>query len=175
MSEDKVSTESLTAFTKGTSGELARNKRKEKILATPAPNFEPTVQEHSCDVLVIGGGVAGCAAAVGAKETGAQVIVAEKFNIYSSGDAGTGEDHFLAILGTDDWDSPEEFFKTYLDGNRDIPGESKELIRRFAYELPEVTKRYEKMGMKFKDQKTGRYFRVEAFGEGHPYTVQYDG
>jgi adenylylsulfate reductase, subunit A len=174
--EDRVSTESLTAFTERDSQSTSRGtKKKEKILVTPAPDFEPIVHEHTCDVLVIGGGVAGCAAAVGAKEAGAQVIVAEKYNIYSSGDAGTGEDHFLAILGTDDWDTPDEFFRTYLKGNRDIPGESRELIRKFAYELPDVTKRYEKMGMKFKDQKTGRYFRVEAFGEGHPYTVQFDG
>jgi adenylylsulfate reductase subunit A len=173
MSEDKVDTESLTSFDKRTPSESRR--QKEKILSTPDSSFEPFVEEHSCDVLVIGGGVAGCAAAVGAKETGADVIVAEKFNVYSSGDAGTGEDHFLAILGTEDWDTSEEFYNTYLKGSRDIPGESRALIKRFAVELPGVTKRYEKMGMKFKDQKTGKYFRVEAFGEGHPYTVQFDG
>lgn len=174
MSGSGVNTESLTAFS-DTRDEESRKKKVEKTLAVPDSNFEPTIQEHSCDVLVIGGGVAGCGAAVGAREVGAQVIVAEKYNIYSSGDAGTGEDHFLAILGTDEWDTSEEFFRTYLKGNRDIPGENKELIRRFAYELPEVTRRYEKMGMKFKDQKTGKYFRVEAFGEGHPYTIQFDG
>lgn len=168
-----MSTESLTSFNENHND--GARKREEKILAVPGRNFEPALHEHSCDVLVIGGGVAGCAAAVGAKEAGAQVIVAEKFNIYSSGDAGTGEDHFLAILGTDDWDTSEEFFRNYLKGNRDIPGENRELIRKFAYELPDMTKRYEKMGMKFKDQKTGKYFRVEAFGEGHPYTVQFDG
>ena len=174
MSENGVNTESLTAIS-DTRDEESRKKKVEKILTVPDPNFTPTVQEHSCDVLVIGGGVAGCGAAMGAKEAGAQVIVAEKYNIYSSGDAGTGEDHFLAILGTEDWDTPEEFYRTYLGGNRDIPGENKELIRKFAYELPEMTKRYEKMGMKFKNPKTGKYFRVEAFGEGHPYTVQFDG
>ncbi|MGI0079782.1 MAG: FAD-binding protein [Nitrososphaerales archaeon] len=138
-------------------------------------NSEPIVHEHESDVLVIGGGVAGCLAAVGAKEAGADVIVAEKYNIYSSGDAGTGEDHFLAILGTEEWDGPDEFYRTYLSGNRDIPNESKELIKRFSYELPEITKRFEKMGMPFKDEKTGKYYRVEAFGEGHPYTIQFDG
>jgi adenylylsulfate reductase subunit A len=176
IQQDRISTESLTAFTtRGSSLEGAGGKKAEKILVNPSPDFEPVVYDHTCDVLVIGGGVAGCAAAVGAQEAGVQVIIAEKYNIYSSGDAGTGEDHFLAILGTEDWDTSEEFFRTYLEGNRDIPGESRELIKRFAYELPEVTKRYERMGMKFKDRKTGKYFRVEAFGEGHPYTVQFDG
>ena len=174
MSENTVNTESLTAIS-DTRDDESRQKKVEKILVTPDRNFEPKVREHSCDVLLIGGGVAGCGAAVGAKEAGAQVIVAEKYNIYSSGDAGTGEDHFLAILGTEDWDTSEEFYRTNLKGNTDIPGERNELIRKFAYELPEMTKRYEKMGMKFKDRKTGKYFRVEAFGEGHPYTVQFDG
>ncbi len=153
----------------------ANKKKPEKILVQPDLNSEPVVYEHKSDVLVIGGGVAGCLAAVGAKEAGADVIVAEKYNIYSSGDAGTGEDHFTAILGNEEWDNPDEFFRTYLSGNRDIPNESRELIKRFAYELPEITKRLEKIGMPFKDEKSGKYYRVEAFGEGHAYTVQFDG
>ena len=160
----------LTSF----SGQ-ANKKKPEKILVKPDLSSEPAVYEHKSDVLVIGGGVAGCLAAVGAKEAGADVIVAEKYNIYSSGDAGTGEDHFTAILGNEEWDNPDEFFRTYLLGNRDIPNESRELIKRFAYELPEITKRLEKIGMPFKDEKSGKYYRVEAFGEGHAYTVQFDG
>lgn len=153
----------------------ANKKKSEKILLEPDLDSEPIVHEHKSDVLIIGGGVAGCLAAVGAKESGAEVIVAEKYNIYSSGDAGTGEDHFTAILGNEDWDNPDEFFRTYLLGNRDIPNESRELIKKFAYELPEITKRLEKIGMPFKDEKSGKYYRVEAFGEGHAYTVQFDG
>ena len=149
--------------------------KKEKVLITPGPDLKPRVHVHKAEVLVIGGGVAGCLAAVGAKEAGSSAIVAEKYNIYSSGDAGTGEDHFLAVLGTEDWDNPEEFFRTYIAGGRNIPNESRELIRRFAYELPEISKRFEKLGMPFRDEKTGKYYRVEAFGEGHPYTVQFDG
>jgi adenylylsulfate reductase subunit A len=173
MSDEKVNTESLTAFNK--TAENTPKKKLEKVLLTPSQDFVPQVHEYTCDVLIVGGGVAGCAAAVAANEGGANVIVVEKHNIYSSGDAGTGEDHFLAILGTAEWDTAEEFYRSYLKGNRDFPGESKELIRKFAYELPDVTKRYEKMGMKFKDPKTQQYYRVEAFGEGHPYTVQFDG
>jgi adenylylsulfate reductase subunit A len=160
----------LTSF----SGQ-ANRKKPEKILVKPDLSSEPATYEHVADVLVIGGGVAGCLAAVGAKEAGADVIVAEKYNIYSSGDAGTGEDHFTAIFGNEEWDNPEEFFRTYLSGNRDIPNESRELIKKFAYELPGITKRLEKIGMPFRDEKTGKYYRVEAFGEGHAYTVQFDG
>ena len=52
----------------------------------------------STDVLVIGGGLAGANAAMGAAEKGATVVVADKANINRSGDIGGGVDHFLAFL-----------------------------------------------------------------------------
>lgn len=164
-----MSTESLTSF--------SNQKKPEKSLTQPPDNFVPSVEHHKCDVLVIGGGSAGCFVAIGAKEAGAEVIVAEKYNIYSSGDSGTGEDHFLACgLEPDkEWDNPEEFYRCFVKGNRTILNESKEMIWRFAQELPALTKRLEKMGMPFKDKKTGKYYRVQALGELHPYTVQFDG
>lgn len=45
------------------------------------------------DVLVIGGGLAGCMAAIRARELGAKVVVAEKADTVRSGCAGTGVDH----------------------------------------------------------------------------------
>ncbi|GMR23587.1 MAG: FAD-dependent oxidoreductase [Acidobacteriota bacterium] len=45
------------------------------------------------DVLVIGGGLAGCFAAIRAREMGASVIVAEKADTRRSGCASTGVDH----------------------------------------------------------------------------------
>lgn len=159
----------------GSDKENSEQVKVEKTLIVLDRNFDPKVVEHETDVLVIGGGVAGCFAALGAKEAGANVIVAEKHNIYSSGDAGTGEDHFLGILGAEDWDTAEEFYKTYISGNKDNPIEDRNLIRKFAYDLPAITKRIEKMGMPFRDVKTGKYYRIKAFGEGHPYTIQFDG
>ncbi|MDG6995990.1 MAG: FAD-binding protein [Nitrososphaerota archaeon] len=161
--------------TSGLDKRSGEQEKGEKTLVVLESNFEPKVVEHETDVLVIGGGVAGCFAALGAKEAGAHVMVAEKYNIYSSGDAGTGEDHFLGILGVEDWDNPEEFYKTYISGNKDNPIEDRNLIRKFADELPAITKRFERMGMPFRDVKSGKYYRIKAFGEGHPYTIQFDG
>lgn len=50
------------------------------------------------DVLVIGGGIAGCMAAISARESGASVIMLEKGNTLRSGGAGTGIDHCWAYI-----------------------------------------------------------------------------
>lgn len=53
---------------------------------------------RKCDVLVIGGGIAGLMAAIKARELGASVIVAEKSNTLRSGAAGAGNDHFQCYI-----------------------------------------------------------------------------
>ena len=50
------------------------------------------------DVLVIGGGLAGCMAAIKASEHGVEVVIAEKANTENSGCAGTGIDHSWAYI-----------------------------------------------------------------------------
>jgi succinate dehydrogenase/fumarate reductase flavoprotein subunit len=45
------------------------------------------------DVLIIGGGIAGCMAAIRASELGADVLIVEKANTRRSGCAATGIDH----------------------------------------------------------------------------------
>ena len=46
------------------------------------------------DVLVIGGGLSGCMAAINAADHGAKVTIMEKSHTERSGAAGTGNDHF---------------------------------------------------------------------------------
>ena len=59
-----------------------------------------------CDVLIVGGGLAGCNAAIAAAEKGAKVVVADKGKIERSGDIGGGVDHFLAFLNNGEaWDT----------------------------------------------------------------------
>lgn len=55
----------------------------------------PRLEErrHDSDVLVIGGGLAGCMAGIRAAELGARTIVAEKADTVRSGCAGMGVDH----------------------------------------------------------------------------------
>lgn len=51
-------------------------------------------EEATCDVLVLGGGLAGCYAAIAAARRGQSVILVEKGNTEHSGSAGTGFDHW---------------------------------------------------------------------------------
>lgn len=48
------------------------------------------------DVLVLGGGIAGCHAAINARRSGAQVVVLEKTATKWSGNGGAGVDHWLS-------------------------------------------------------------------------------
>ena len=51
------------------------------------------VEEHSCDICVVGGGLAGCMAALRAAELNSDVVLVDKSNPERSGCAGTGLDH----------------------------------------------------------------------------------
>jgi succinate dehydrogenase/fumarate reductase flavoprotein subunit len=59
---------------------------------------EIEVIEVATDVLIIGGGLAGCMAAIKASESGLRVTIAEKANTLASGCAGSGIDHMWAYI-----------------------------------------------------------------------------
>lgn len=61
----------------------------------PYPIRYDTVTELDTDVLVLGGGIAGCHAAINAAREGARVIIADKGPIKRSGMGGAGVDHWL--------------------------------------------------------------------------------
>jgi succinate dehydrogenase/fumarate reductase flavoprotein subunit len=103
-----------------------------------AASAQPTRWDHSADVVVIGAGVAGLAAAIAARDTGASVIaVDENFDIggrgmLSGGRVQLGGGHALQQkLGIKD--SPDQVF---LDWVRHDHGESRysdrDLVRTFA-------------------------------------------
>ena len=72
------------------------------------------------DVLVLGGGLSGCLAAINAADHGARVTVMEKGNTERSGAAGTGNDHFWfydpAIHGPRGWTIPDMVRDISTDG-----------------------------------------------------------
>jgi succinate dehydrogenase/fumarate reductase flavoprotein subunit len=66
----------------------------EKSIRWPYPRAGNRCEQASCDVLVIGGGMAGCFAAITAARSGASVLLAEKAATEASGAAGSGCDHW---------------------------------------------------------------------------------
>ena len=60
----------------------------------PYPNEVGKEERRECDVLVLGGGMAGCYAAIAAARRGKRVILMEKGATERSGAAGSGFDHW---------------------------------------------------------------------------------
>lgn len=56
------------------------------------------IEKKQCDVLCVGGGIAGLMAAIQASEAGVKVIVADKANTLRSGSGGMGNDHFQCYI-----------------------------------------------------------------------------
>jgi succinate dehydrogenase/fumarate reductase flavoprotein subunit len=72
------------------------------------------------DILILGSGAAGCGAAIGAREQGANVVLVDRGKLESSGALGGGNDHFMAILNsgpeTDTEAALVNFFKKPTSG-----------------------------------------------------------
>ena len=62
----------------------------------PYPIRYEQESEISADVLIIGGGIAGCHAAINAAKRGVKVVLADKVSTVSSGSGGAGVDHWHA-------------------------------------------------------------------------------
>ncbi len=72
--------------------------------------------EISCDVLIIGGGVSGCHAAISAARSGARVILAETGHAKRSGSGGAGVDHWHgAVTNPCSSVSPLDYTQAVMD------------------------------------------------------------
>ena len=110
--------------------------------------------EADCDVLILGGGLAGCQAAINAAKKGAKVIVVDKGAVVRSGSGGAGIDHWhdtctnpCCRIG------PEEMMETGaaqgLMGGPFASGHTAYITCNESYDaLLDI----EKAGMKFRDE-----------------------
>ena len=69
-----------------------------KAVEWPYPVNYGKENEVDADVLILGGGVAGCHAAISAAKRGAKVVVVEKGAVIRSGSGGAGVDHWHGAL-----------------------------------------------------------------------------
>jgi succinate dehydrogenase/fumarate reductase flavoprotein subunit len=78
------------------------------------------IEAVNADVLILGGGVAGCMAAISAAERGARVVLVDKANPTHSGAGGAGCDHWeQAASNPLSKVSPEELHQAMMDDNDD--------------------------------------------------------
>ena len=116
------------------------------------------LRKISCDVLVIGTGAAGCAAAITAAEKTAKVVMTNKGTFGRSGTTCLGSVVYAAALGhTDKRDSPEQhFLDTAIEGR--YLG-NQELVKMLAEEAPRTVYDLERYGVAWYKQGKNRINR----------------
>ncbi len=127
--------------------------------------------ELETDVLVLGGGIAGCFAAIAAAKAGSRVIVLEKGAALRSGSGGTGCDHWINTPHPDSSITAEEI----LDWEVKFSGGYCNGISRYiaARESYETLLELEAMGGKIRD--TSDEFEGAAFrDEKSKFLFAYD-
>ena len=125
------------------------------------------------DVLIIGGGLAGNNAAIGALEKGMRVLIVDKSSIERCGAIAGGVDHFMAYLGTDSWDTRE----AYLEWVGKIArGAVNVKVQNavFCKELDAALERMERIGCTLK-QPNGTFYRTTSMGQPGPYFINFNG
>jgi adenylylsulfate reductase subunit A len=138
---------------------------------------EYSIETIETDVVVIGGGVAGCLAVIGARKAGARVVVCDKGGrLERAGSVGGGVDHFTAILEEGpEWDTPEYFLKhipAHTEGVTDI-----DVVERLVYGLKPMVHLLEEIGVDFRDPENPdvKYYRHRSFGLPGKYQINFDG
>jgi adenylylsulfate reductase subunit A len=126
------------------------------------------------DVLVVGGGLAGTNAAMGAAENGAGVVVADKGNIDRSGDIGGGVDHFLAFLNEgQEWDTQDAFL-SYVEKIGRGTGHLSIIESLYCAELPDAIERMARIGNPL-SRPDGSYYRTGSMGQPGTYWINFNG
>jgi adenylylsulfate reductase subunit A len=149
-----------------------------KTPAAPQPTPQEPLQTLEADVLVVGGGVSGSLAVIGAAEAGARVVVCDKGGrIERAGSVGGGVDHFFAVLEEGpEWDTPEyllQYVPSIAEGVTDI-----DVAEVLVRGLKDMVRRLEAMGVDFHDPEapsTTIYHRHRVFGLPGDYTINFNG
>lgn len=115
------------------------------------------------DILILGSGAAGCGAAIGAREQGARVVLVDKGKIESSGCLGGGNDHFMAVLNSDQETDSEEAVINFYKGP--TSGYTPEMISRWVRAMPPILDVLGEIGVEFVKNPDGTLLRTVGFGQ----------
>ena len=108
----------------------------------------------SADVLILGGGVAGCHAAINAAKRGAKVAVVDKASVYRSGSGGAGVDHWhCAVTNPCCQITPEEMMEVLKGYSHGVTSEYGNGIAFYILcrESYDTLLDVERMGVQFRD------------------------
>ena len=155
-------------------------------LEWPYPVNYGKENEISADVLIIGGGLAGCHAAINAAKRGARVVVVDKASIYRSGSGGAGIDHWgNALTNPCCKITPEEVMQVEAGTVRGAGGYLSGLTGYITCkESYDALLDCEKMGLKIRDEDdefVGAEFRDEetkllfAYDYENKHTIRIQG
>ncbi|MBM2830232.1 MAG: FAD-dependent oxidoreductase [Gammaproteobacteria bacterium] len=133
----------------------------------------------NADVLIIGGGLAGCMAAIKASESGQKVVIAEKANTLASGCAAAGIDHMYAHI-------PEIHDQMGYSVDDMIQDHTNELSRGFVNQdllRLVISESYERMlnlesfglNFRYEDSKLPGKYRVVSQLHSLPVSFNFDG
>jgi succinate dehydrogenase/fumarate reductase flavoprotein subunit len=131
------------------------------------------------DVLIIGGGLAGCMAGIKAREQGVAVLIAEKADTLASGQAGSGIDHiwgyFPPVHQKIRW-TLDDLVEDHMQGVA-FNFAQKELIRFIAGDMYDRLLDLEKFGVKvrYEDSDLPGKFRMVYQFHSVPSSLNIDG
>ncbi len=116
------------------------------------------------DVLILGGGAAGCGAAMAAKKKGVHVTLVEKGKLESSGCLGGGNDHFMAVLNSGpETDTPDAVANFYASP---LMGLTPRMIKDgWVKQMPVILDVLQEIGVEFVTNPDGSWIRTVGFGQ----------
>ena len=121
------------------------------------------VKHLETDLLILGTGAAGCGAALAAREAGVKTLMVDKGLLESSGCLGGGNDHFVAVLGTDEpRDTIDDLVSVH---HKPGSGYSEYQIRQWGGIMPKMVSFLENEGVKLLHNADGSYLRTAGRGE----------
>ncbi|HJD97737.1 FAD-binding protein [Mailhella massiliensis] len=123
----------------------------------------PEVVRLETDLLILGTGAAGCGAALAARRAGVKTLMVDKGKLESSGCLGGGNDHFIAVLGTDEPDDTiDDLVRVH---NKPGSGFSEKQIRDWGALMPDMVDFLEGEGVHLLHNPDGSYLRTAGRGE----------
>ena len=130
--------------------------------------METRQKSYETEVLVLGSSAAGCGAAIAARRAGAEVLLADKGKLESSGGLGGGNDHFMAVLDEVEHDGLEDLYGYYATP---VSGLTRDHVRNFYDAMKPCIKILEDAGVELMRTPDGSYMRSVGFGQPGPWWI----